>query len=420
MFALRNPLAGRMMAALASLGDAQVLGAASAAALLWLLWRRRWMAAAHWLAALAFGFVLTALLAAVIEMPRPETALAGFGFPSVSVTMTTIAFGFFAVLIARELPGRNRIWPWLVAGVVVATIGFARLYFGAHWLSDIVGGVLLGSAWTLVLGMAYRRHVTRSLWMRPLAIAFYGVFALAAFWHAPRHSGVVLAQFVPPPPKALLNAPYWQDEGWSALPARRDEPDAARGWPLDVQVAGPLAPVQARLESRGWRAQPQADWIDTLQLLDDDEPPERQPVLPATLGGHAEALLMRRVAGHEGAVYVLRLWPAPARMSDGSPLWIGASQAMHFSKPLAAFGLWRPFDAHQADAHAAVAGALVTIGVAISPHPYSGLPVIRLDVRPANAAPGTPAPATRSPSPAAGPAAHADPALGAPPAAVRR
>src|SRR5690606_1734282 len=116
MFALRNPLADRMMAALASLGDAQVLGAASTAALLWLLWRRRWMAAAHWLAALAFGFVLTSLLAAVIEMPRPETALAGFGFPSVSVTMATIAFGFFAVLIARELPGRNRIWPWLVAG----------------------------------------------------------------------------------------------------------------------------------------------------------------------------------------------------------------------------------------------------------------------------------------------------------------
>ena len=83
--------------------------------------------------------------------------------------MTTIVFGFFAVLIARELPGRRRVWPYLLAGVVVALLGFARLYLDAHWLSDIIGGVLFGVVWLLVLGIAYRRHMVRSLWMRPLA-----------------------------------------------------------------------------------------------------------------------------------------------------------------------------------------------------------------------------------------------------------
>ncbi|HEU4813576.1 MAG TPA: VTT domain-containing protein [Xanthomonadaceae bacterium] len=411
MFALRNPLADRMMAALASLGDAQVLGAASAAALLWLLWRRRWMAAAHWLAAIAFGFVLTAWLEAVIEMPRPETAVAGFGFPSVAVTMATITFGFFAVLIARELPGRDRVWPWLVAGVTVAALGFARLYFGAHWLSDIAGGVLLGIVWLLVLGMAYRSHVTRSLWMRPLAIAFYGAFVLAALWHVPRQVDAVLAKFVPPPPKALLNAPYWQGAGWSALPARREEPDAARGWPLDVQVAGPLAPVQARLEAHGWRAQSQADWTRTLRLLDEDQAPARQPVLPATLGGHAESLLMRRTGTRPGELHVLRLWPAPARMSDGAPLWIGSSQAMRFEHPLDAFGLWRPVADGQAAAHAAVAEALGGYRTLVSAHPDSGLPVLRLDAR---------ASAIPVPAPATGPGARADPAPAAGRGAARR
>ena len=381
MFALRNPLADRMMAAVASLGDVQVLGTASAAALAWLLWRRRWMAAAHWLAAIAFGFVLTTGLEAVIDMPRPETAAAGFGFPSVAVTMATITFGFFAVLVARELPGRDRVWPWLVAGVTVAALGFARLYFGAHWLSDIVGGVLLGIVWLLVLGMAYRSHVTRSLWMRPLAITFYGTFLLAGLWHVPRQVDDVLAQFVPPPPKTLLNAPYWQHAGWSSLPGRRNEPDAARGWPLDVQVAGPLAPVQARLEAFGWRVQRQADWMRTLRLLDDAPSTARRPVLPATLGGHAEALLMRRIGPAPGELYVLRLWPAPARMSDGSPLWIGSSQAMRYRQPYAAFGLWQPIDDSQAEAHAAVVEALGGMRAAVSPHPDTGLPVLRVDVR---------------------------------------
>lgn len=411
MSSLRNPLADRLMAALASLGDPQVLGAASLAALGWLLWRRRWMAAAHWLAALAFGFVLTAWLEAAIHMPRPEAAVPGFGFPSVAVTMATIAFGFFAVLIARELPGRDRVWPWLVAGVTVAALGFARLYFGAHWLSDIAGGVLLGVVWLLVLGMAYRSHVTRSLWMRPLAIAFYGTFVLAALWHLPRQADTLLAQFAPPPPKLLLNAPYWQEAGWSSLPARRDEPDAARGWPLDVQVIGPLDRVRTRMEVRGWRTQSQADWLRTLRLLDEERDPARQPVLPATLGGHAEALLMRRVGARRGELHVLRLWPAPARMSDGTPLWIGSSQAMHFVRPFDAFGLWQPLDDRQAEAHAAVADSLDAPGAIASPHPDSGLPVLRVDLRPD---------ATPAPVPGSGPGVRGDRPPAAPPGAAHR
>ena len=43
--------------------------------------------------------------------------------------MATIMFGFFAVLIARELPGRARVWPYLLAGVVVTLLGFA----GCTW-----------------------------------------------------------------------------------------------------------------------------------------------------------------------------------------------------------------------------------------------------------------------------------------------
>ena len=55
MLALRNPLADYPMAALASLGDWPVLAPACAMVLGYFVWRRRWMAAAHWLAALAFG-----------------------------------------------------------------------------------------------------------------------------------------------------------------------------------------------------------------------------------------------------------------------------------------------------------------------------------------------------------------------------
>jgi membrane protein DedA with SNARE-associated domain/membrane-associated phospholipid phosphatase len=296
MATLRNPLADQLMAALATLGDAQVLLPAAGMALAWLLWRRRWIAASHWLAALAFGFALTAGLDAWIDMPRPPGAPDGFGFPSIAVTMATIILGFFAVLVARALPGRRRVWPYIVGGAIVAMIGFARLYLGAHWLSDIVGGVLLGIVWLLVLGIAYRSHVSRPLDMRPLAVAFYGTFALAGGWDAVHAAAPLLAR-VPAPVAATTIAAgaWWDGDAWRVLPAQRNERDAGRRWPLDLQVAGPLAPLRAALLARGWHEQPQADWVATLGLLDDDLAPAAQPVLPATLDAEAEIMLLRRL-----------------------------------------------------------------------------------------------------------------------------
>ncbi len=377
MWGLRNPLADRMMAGLASVGDAAVLGPAAAVALAYLLWRKRWMAAAHWLAALVFGLTLTSLLEAAIDMPRPPTAPAGFGFPSVAVTMCTIVFGFFAVLIARELPGRTRVWPYLLAGVVTTAVAFARLYLGAHWPSDLVGGTLFGILWLLILGIAYRRHVARSFWMRPLAWLFYSTFVVAGLWHAPRSADALLAKFAAATPTTVMAQEEWWQQGWADLPAQRNERDQRRRWPLDLQVAGPLAPLQARLQAQGWRVQPQADWEAMVGLLDDDKPAQRQPVLPATLDAQAETLLMLRDGARKGEQYALRLWPAPLLLGDGTPLWLGSTQTLHLTKPLGAAALWLPAsdDGH---AHALVAEALEGLESKQSAHPHGATQVLRV------------------------------------------
>ena len=380
MASLRNPLADRLMASLATLGDAQVLLPASGMALAWLLWRRRWIAAAHWLGALAFGLALTAGLDAWVAMPGPPGAPAGFGFPSIAVTMATITLGFFAVLVARALPGRRRVWPYIVGGAIVAMIGFARLYLGAHWLSDVVGGALLGIVWLLILGIAYRSHVSRTLYMRPLAVAFYGTFALAGAWHATHSADDLMARFATPPATNSIDAgEWWSGSAWLALPAQRNERDAGRRWPLDLQVAGSLQPLRDALRARGWREQPQADWIATLGLLDDDLPAARQPVLPATLDAEAESLLLRRRTLSPDEVLVVRIWRAPAHLDDGSPLWLGTAQVMQHTRPFDLFALWQPAPDH-GQAHAAVREALR--GLPTRKAQREGLEVIRVDLRP--------------------------------------
>ena len=378
MRALRNPLADRPLAALASLGDEQVLAPVSLLVLAYLCWRKRWMAAGHWLAALAFGLALTAWLGASVDIPKPPSVSSGFGFPSIAVTMSTIIFGFFAVLIARELPGRTRVWPYLVSGIVVALIGFARLYLGAHWLSDVIGGMLFGLVWLLVLGIAYRRRMVRSFWIKPIAWLFYGSFVLAGLWHAPRNVERMLAQFQAPVIERSVALQDWWTQGWQSLPARRNEFDDEQRWPLDVQVAGPLAPLKASLAADGWREQPQAGWEEALNLLDSDLPDDQQPVLPATLDTRAESLLMVRKGDQPGEVFVLRLWPADTRLLPGDvPLWIGSAQVLQQQRAFNLVRLWRPLREART-ALDAVTQATAGLDHAIAPHPASGLPVLRV------------------------------------------
>lgn len=377
MFALRTPLADNLMAALARLGDVQVLAPAVLAGLGWLLWRKRWQAALHWSAALLFGWLASETLKFIVDIPRPPTAPEGFGFPSVSIVMLTISFGFFAVLIAREWPGRRRIWPYLLGTVLTALVAFARLYLGAHWLSDVLSGMVFGLLWVLILGIAYRSHVARSFWMRPLALIFYSVFVLAALWHTPRHTQSWLEDFSPPPPAQSMSLAAWWEDGWQQLPATRNARGDAIRWPLDVQIAGSLVPVQTALEVAGWRVKPQADWMDVLGLLDSDTPSSEQPILPAALEAHPEALLLVREIDDGRRRQVLRLWPAPVRLQGDTPLWIGTTQTMTPHRVMGVATLWLPVDDH-GEAYRATREALAEISPQREGESRAHVPVLRL------------------------------------------
>jgi hypothetical protein len=257
--------------------------------------------------------------------------------------MTTVVFGLLAVLFARALPGRQRVWPYLMAGVATALVAFARLYLGAHWLSDVVAGVLLGVVWLLVLGIAYRRHSARSFFIRPLVAVFYGTFALALAWYAPRSADATLAQFMPPAPQQRLSLSQWQAHG-IADPRH-----------FDLQAAGELRVLQQQLQARGWQVQPAADWVLVLGLLDDERSLAHKPVLPLALDAHPERLLLRRTGADDKHIEVLRIWPAPAQLDDGTPLWVARHERMQAHTRLRLLTLWQPLphgDALPADLQA--------------------------------------------------------------------
>ncbi|TWR28099.1 phosphatase PAP2 family protein [Mucilaginibacter achroorhodeus] len=122
----------------------------------------------------AAGFVLltslsglvSTIVKAVVNRPRPSDTLvrivkktAQQSFPSGHVLFYVVFFGFMILLMLQleKVPKWIRYPVIVVSTFLIFTIPISRIYLGAHWFTDVVGGFLLGLPCLYVLAYYYLR-----------------------------------------------------------------------------------------------------------------------------------------------------------------------------------------------------------------------------------------------------------------------
>ena len=159
--------------AIAVAAGVECMSALVALLFLYLVWRRRWREAVA-LIVYPVALLIELLSRTFVDRAAPDLGHAGHltvagtassldsSFPSGHVVRGMIVLGLLAVLARRPAPV-----PWArqlalpLAGVLVAMIAFDRLYLGVHWLSDVVGGVLLGGCGLAATMVAMHQGVLR-------------------------------------------------------------------------------------------------------------------------------------------------------------------------------------------------------------------------------------------------------------------
>ncbi|MBK1733442.1 bifunctional DedA family/phosphatase PAP2 family protein [Thiococcus pfennigii] len=323
---LRTPPADTLMAGLSRLGDPFVLLTQVLIVFLYLRWRRHRRHANYWLAAAAFALVAAPALGWLLQVPRPVPgliALSPWSFPGIQVLGATVVYGFLAIAIARGLAPLWRWVPYVLATLLVTAVALARLYFGAEWLSDVIGSIALGLAWIAVLGLAFRRHSQFDRrWPGLVAVA---ALALAAGFTARTLTdhGANLARYRPVPEPVAIAASAWRDGGWRALPGQRLDLWQHNRHPLDLQYAGAPAQLAERLAPFGWRPAETLTWRSAIRFLSPTLPLAELPVIPHVHdGGHETLVLVKDEAGDDTRL-VLRLWSTRYRLDGRVPIGVG-------------------------------------------------------------------------------------------------
>ncbi|HWN12169.1 MAG TPA: phosphatase PAP2 family protein [Pyrinomonadaceae bacterium] len=128
--------------------------------------RQLYWLAASWLSVFG-GMLLNMQLKSVFHRARPSfhdpvLSLTGYSFPSGHTMAATVLYTILAAYLATHAKhGVTRALVIIAAAILIIIVGFSRIYLGAHYLSDVLGAMAEGLAWsTLCLALFHtaQRH----------------------------------------------------------------------------------------------------------------------------------------------------------------------------------------------------------------------------------------------------------------------
>lgn len=160
--AQRQPLLTQLTLAIADAHETiKVLGV-TALLVLWRAWRRD-LHAVRLLAVVPAGMLLNVGLKNTFQRPRPTwedplVQLTTYSFPSGHAVASTVFYGAVCALVFTHARSPVlRVLAALAGVAMVLMVTFSRVYLGAHYLTDVVAGVAVGTLCVLLFLRLARR-----------------------------------------------------------------------------------------------------------------------------------------------------------------------------------------------------------------------------------------------------------------------
>ncbi|WP_067338619.1 bifunctional DedA family/phosphatase PAP2 family protein [Stappia indica] len=347
---LRTPVGDDIMTFITMLGDGVVIAAVAAVVIVYLFARKAWRRATGLMIAIASAAVFVPLFKMLFQRERPIEIYTGadaLSFPSGHATLTAVLFGIIAVLVAHDRSPLIKAGIFSLAVPLIGAVAFSRIYLGAHWMSDVVGGITFGTAMVAIFAFVFGSVHNEKIGRWSLAALTVATLAVVGGIHVSRDFDRAREMYRPTKPIEILTSQEWLSGGWEKVPTHRIELSGEREEPLILQWSGDPQALADALARDGYRPAPGWSLTTFAGFLTGQTAPEDLPALPRIQNGRGADLVLVRQdedepAGADGSTdggrWVLRLWQTRFEIvtQDGErlPLRVGSLIHERILRPL--------------------------------------------------------------------------------------
>jgi undecaprenyl-diphosphatase len=165
---IASPGMDAVMNAFTMLGTAFVIVPALVVLGAWLLRTGRVRSLGFLIVASLGSLVIQLALKPFFARPRPGVpyaqVLTDYSFPSGHTLSAVVFYGGLALVVWSLFGRRAGLAAVAVAAIIALAVGISRIYLGYHFLTDVMGAMLAGIAWLLIVGAAFRARPTWHRW----------------------------------------------------------------------------------------------------------------------------------------------------------------------------------------------------------------------------------------------------------------
>jgi membrane protein DedA with SNARE-associated domain len=269
---------------------------------LWLIHRKRGVAAGHWAFVALTGYILSLL----INYFSHENNQSWFGYHHLTWFVTIIAF--WAALISGALPHKMRSWPYTLATLLIAVVSFAQLFFHQMSLGVVLISIFSSILWASVVAIAYRMRARKQFLGWPvsaiyfsfqgIAIIFVLIFFAGQFKEAQPFTNNILSE------QQWLNSELEERTDWLNRPKQA----------FSIHYLGDLDELSHQLTQQNWSTIEPSPWKDVWKALTTDENSDEIAIIPSTNNGKIESMIFTKTDNQN--LIVLHLWQQPVSINN--------------------------------------------------------------------------------------------------------
>lgn len=286
------------------------------------LWRQQqYREGTHLFSLAVITAIAIKLVKSSVHYVRPKMALlatTSYAFPSGHTALALALIPFITFILYRQSRSAFKAYLWMPCVCYCLLVMLSRLYLGMHWLTDILGGLLLSLSLLCFHLLSLRRHPSAKPKSTKQGLLILSLFltlsvTATAITYTYKKDINGLQQIV-----THSTVSQWWGEPSPPILVRRDRLGHV-AQALNVQWLGRLSDIRQSLTRAGFKPLEKTSLNHVLLFLIKPDQSNRQPLLQPLYKHQRPSLMMIKDNIR------LTLWPSLVVLSeDTPPLWYGA------------------------------------------------------------------------------------------------